>query len=117
MIYRCLVPIDCEWSDWQIGECSQTCGGGARTDSTTKRTEEVNGGTCEGSTTKHEVCNMQDCPRKFLKYSITILGNPFHNITQTKLHFIPYIFMFIYKFATTTSSPTNLPSAPGKSIF
>ena len=37
-----LVPaIDCEWNDWQIGECSKTCGGGSRTNSRTKEIEEA----------------------------------------------------------------------------
>ena len=66
--------VQCEWNEWQIGECSQTCGGGTRTDSRTKKTEEANGVICIGDKTKQEVCNAQDCPRKFIKYWIIILG-------------------------------------------
>jgi hypothetical protein len=68
MIYRCLVPIDCEWSDWQIGECSKTCGGGSRSKSRTKKIEESNGGVCGGDATIQEDCNTQECPRNFLYY-------------------------------------------------
>ena len=68
MIYRCLVPIDCEWNDWQIGECSKTCGGGSRSKTRTKKIEESNGGVCKGDATIQEDCKTQDCPRNFLYY-------------------------------------------------
>ena len=65
-----LVPaVDCEWNDWQVGECSVTCAGGSRTNSRTKNIEESDGtdevGTCDGDATMVEDCNTQDCPRKY----------------------------------------------------
>ena len=67
-----LVPdVDCEWNEWQVGECSVTCGDGSRTNSRTKKVKESDGtvedGTCEGDETMVEDCNTQDCPRKFLR--------------------------------------------------
>ena len=59
-------PVHCEWNDWQLGECSKTCGGGTRINSRTKKTEEANGGICEGEAIMQDVCNTQACPRKFL---------------------------------------------------
>ena len=62
--------VNCEWNDWQIGECSEPCGGGIRTNSRTKKIEESNGtdedGVCEGEATMEEECNTQTCPRKLL---------------------------------------------------
>ena len=77
-----LVPaVDCEWNDWQIGECSKTCESGWRTNFRTKKVEEVNGtddvGICEGSATMQEECNMHVCPRKFLDNTIIILRKSF----------------------------------------
>ena len=67
--YLTLFPIvQCEWNDWQIGPCSKTCGGGTRINHRTKKTEEANGGNCEGEATIEEVCNAQVCPRRFLEY-------------------------------------------------
>ena len=69
-----LVPaVNCEWSDWEIGECSVTCAGGRRTNSRTKTVEESDGtdedGFCEGEPTMEEDCNTQACPSKFSKFS------------------------------------------------
>ena len=62
--FNLVPPVDCEWSDWQIGECSQTCRGGTRTNFR-KITKEANhGGTCDGKTTMKETCNEKPCPRK-----------------------------------------------------
>ena len=56
------MKLNCEWDDWQIGECSKTCGGGSRTNSREKKVEEVNGGKeCAGSSTFTESCNIQEC--------------------------------------------------------
>ena len=59
-------PIDCEWNDWTLGECSQTCGNGTRTDTRTKAIVEANGGNCTGESTKIEKCNLQQCPGRLL---------------------------------------------------
>ena len=57
--------IDCEWGEWQIGDCSKTCGKGSRTRTRTKIVEEANGGKCEGGSTMQEPCDEQDCPGNF----------------------------------------------------
>ena len=57
-------PIDCEWSEWEIGSCSKPCGGGYRINTRTKKVNEANGGKCDGLTTKQEDCNMQVCGGK-----------------------------------------------------
>ena len=58
--------IDCEWNDWELGMCSKPCGGGTRTNTRTKKSEEENGGKCEGENTVEEPCNAQSCPGKSL---------------------------------------------------
>ena len=35
-----LLKVDCEWSEWSIGECSVSCGGGTRIDTRDKVVEE-----------------------------------------------------------------------------
>ena len=62
--------IDCEWNEWQIGGCTTSCGKGYRTKSRTKKVEEANGGTCDGESTVHELCNSDPCPCKKSKLSI-----------------------------------------------
>ena len=54
--------MDCEWSDWQIGQCSVTCGRGNRTNTRSKLLKEKNGGVCTGEATAQEVCNNPGCP-------------------------------------------------------
>jgi hypothetical protein len=57
--------VDCEWNEWKIGECSQTCGGGERTNTRDKKIREAHGGKeCSGSSTITETCNVNDCPGK-----------------------------------------------------
>ena len=43
-----------------------TCGDGTRINRRTKKTEEANGGICEGEATIEDVCNTEVCPRKYL---------------------------------------------------
>ena len=62
--------MNCEWSDWQVGECSVSCGGGTRTKSRSKSVEEKNGGVCVGDATVQEVCNDKGCPGKITLYFI-----------------------------------------------
>ena len=63
-------PINCEWNEWQIGECSKTCGGGTRSNNRTKNVEEMHGGVCEGESTVNEPCNTQDCPGSISGFNI-----------------------------------------------
>ena len=62
--------MDCEWSDWEMGGCSVTCGEGTRTNTRTKKVDEANGGVCIGEPTAEENCNDQDCPGKTVLYFI-----------------------------------------------
>jgi len=59
-VHEC--PVDCEWRDWQYGECTKTCGGGKRTNTRSKRIEESFGGVCIGESIAIEECNTQNCP-------------------------------------------------------
>ena len=63
-------PIDCEWNEWQIGECSKTCGGGTRSNNRTKKVEEMHGGICEGESAVSESCLTQDCPGSISGFNI-----------------------------------------------
>ena len=55
--------VHCEWEEWQIGECSKSCGGGVVTKTRTKKTLAAHGGEeCEGETEISESCNVQECP-------------------------------------------------------
>jgi len=56
-------PVDCEWNEWEFGECSVDCGGGERIDTRTKSVEEMHGGFCdpEGDL-RAEHCNPEPCP-------------------------------------------------------
>ena len=53
---------DCEWNDWEIGDCSKECGGGIRTNTRTKKWEATLGGTCSEESQMEESCNTQECP-------------------------------------------------------
>ena len=59
-------PVNCQWSDWETGQCSKTCGGGERTNTRTKKVAEEHGGTCTGSSSVSEACNGEGCPGIFI---------------------------------------------------
>ena len=55
--------VNCEWRDWKIGECSQTCGGGTRANIRDHDIEAAFGGMeCSGPASITESCNIQECP-------------------------------------------------------
>ena len=56
--------VNCEWSDWNMGTCSATCGKGNREKFRSKIVEEINGGACSGDSEATEDCNEKDCPGK-----------------------------------------------------
>ena len=61
----CIFQVNCEWSEWQEGECNKTCGGGNRTKSRHIKVQAVHGGrACVGSDTTTESCNVNKCPGK-----------------------------------------------------
>ena len=56
-------PVNCEWDEWKIGECDQTCGGGIRRNTRKIKVNAKHGGKeCEGSATSTETCNTNECP-------------------------------------------------------
>ena len=58
-----IVPVNCEWGDWKIGECDKSCGGGIRVNTREKKIIAENGGKeCNGSATLELTCNTNDCP-------------------------------------------------------
>ena len=62
-------PIHCEWSNWQVGDCSAPCGGGTRTKSRTKIiNNESSGGKCVGQSQTRESCNAQSCAGKLFTW-------------------------------------------------
>ena len=50
----------CDWNDWEIGECSRTCGGGYQTKKRTLRNTDQSATNCGYSTLK-EPCNVKSC--------------------------------------------------------
>jgi len=56
-------PVQCQWSDWTLGDCSVTCGDGLRINQRFKVTEEMYGGLpCEGGSSMTEACIDRICP-------------------------------------------------------
>ena len=52
------IPVDCEWSEWKIGECSKQCGGGRRINKREQNVLAAHGGReCSGPTELDEPCN------------------------------------------------------------
>ena len=59
--------VDCEWDAWQNGTCSESCGDGIRTNTRTKKVEAAYGGEgCSGSSNVKELCNIAECPGKYI---------------------------------------------------
>ena len=55
------VAVNCAWSAYTCGVCSETCNTGTQTCTRTKTTVESNGGSCSGTTSKTQDCNTQVC--------------------------------------------------------
>merc|ERR1719322_972054 len=56
-------PVHCEWDEWNVGECSKSCGGGIRTNYREPSIDAKHGGEdCSGSSIVEESCNVQECP-------------------------------------------------------
>ena len=61
------IAVDCEWDEWQIGECSKSCGIGIRTDVRKIKTNSSNGGKdCQGLSIIEDNCNVEECPGTLL---------------------------------------------------
>ena len=62
-MFNSFSEIDCELSDWQAGDCSVSCGPGARIKTRFKLVKEINGGApCAGNLNQMESCNLKECP-------------------------------------------------------
>ena len=54
--------VDCQWGEWNMGECSYKCGGGTRMYTRTERIKADNGGKpCTGVSNTTEPCNLAPC--------------------------------------------------------
>ena len=64
MICLCIYDkVNCEWGDWNIGDCSKTCGEGTRTNTRVPDILAEHGGVeCDGEASIEEECNIQNCP-------------------------------------------------------
>ena len=56
------VAVNCQWSAWNSGSCSETCGSGVLTKTRNKTVLEAHGGACSGESTATETCNIISCP-------------------------------------------------------
>ena len=59
--------VNCQWGDWNSGDCSKSCGLGQMTKTRVKALVEAHGGACSGDTTSTEACNTNPCAG--MKYS------------------------------------------------
>ena len=58
--------VDCEWDEWQVGECDKACGGGLFTKTRVPKIDEKHGGkVCTGHRSVTESCNVHECPGTF----------------------------------------------------
>ena len=75
--------VHCEWGEWIIGECSEECGEGTRTNTRTLKVPSDYGGKeCDGPSSFEETCTLHDCSgitnladlvRCFTKSSISLI--------------------------------------------
>ena len=68
------IQVDCQWSNWSSwGRCSKSCGSGQRKATRQVKQQAQNGGkSCQGSSSKTEVCNTKTCPTAPLKCKLLI---------------------------------------------
>ena len=55
------LAVDCQWSNWTYGECSELCGEGTKNKTRTVIEVERNGGSCIGNFWELEECNNVAC--------------------------------------------------------
>ena len=56
--------VDCVWSEWTMGECSETCDEGTQTNQRTMALEQFGGVPCEGEESEVVPCKLEPCPGK-----------------------------------------------------
>ena len=58
------LSVDCQWSSWSSpSSCTKSCSGGKQEKTRHKTVEERYGGTCSGSSSQINDCNIQKCQR------------------------------------------------------
>ena len=71
------IKVHCEWTDWNVGDCSTSCGNGTRTNNRTTKISAAHGGKeCEGSHHAEEICHVKECPGSKLLSPKVINFNP-----------------------------------------
>ena len=61
-IHLSIIKVNCQWGDWIIGDCSQTCGEGTRTNTRAPEILAEHGGEeCNGPSSIAESCQLQNC--------------------------------------------------------
>ena len=56
------IKVHCQWGNWNVGDCSKSCGGGTRTRTRTPKVLPEHGGDqCDGPDSIDESCNIQGC--------------------------------------------------------
>ena len=64
-------PNNCEWTLWESGHCSASCGEGTRQKTRTKVfNNESPAGKCIGDSKTEEQCNTNICPGKLLTSTV-----------------------------------------------
>ena len=67
-------PVNCEWNEWKIGQCSKSCDGGLRNKTRTIMKKESNKGKCEGNATAQETCSLNNCSSQFIFNTYFLIG-------------------------------------------
>ena len=63
IIHTALIPVDCQWEEWEVGACTKTCGGGTRIDTRHEKVQAAHGGAeCSGLSNTTKACNLHECP-------------------------------------------------------
>ena len=67
------ILVDCQWTPWNYGSCSEPCGTGRRNRTRTISESQKFGGTCTGKSRELEYCNTNPCPGKIFVYNVEFL--------------------------------------------
>ena len=88
------VIVHCEWGEWIIGECSEECGEGTRTNTRTLKVPSDDGGKkCDGPSSFVETCTLQDCSGIT---NLVHLGRCFTKSSYIMIVIVIDIFIFTY---------------------
>ena len=86
-IARSIYLVDCVWSDWVNGECSQTCGHGTQTDTRGEfQSAQFGGIPCDGEPTRHLDCFIKDCPSITIFYHGYKINGGLILVNKTKIN-------------------------------